>query len=177
MRKTTCRCRIAEERKLPLADAARLKLQRDMDFWVRLEQGNEASGSISLTVRVENHTSESIRLKRVEAEAYGYPLEKNLASGKSHEWTMKDLPAASVAEIDMAQLPVEFALTCPERGGAMGGESNSTQASELPVLPDLDLVFESVREVDVYIPRSLGTLRHGNEFIGNHGRPLLHLKD
>jgi len=165
-------CRIAEQRTLPLADAARLKLQRDMDFWVRLEQGNEAGGSISMTVRVENHSSELIRLKRVETETYVHPLEINLASDESHEWTMKDLPAASVADIDRARLPVNISLTGPERRGATQDESDSTQSSELPLLPDLDLVFESVREVDVYIPRSLGTLRHGNEFIGNIRRPL-----
>jgi hypothetical protein len=170
-------CRIAEQRKLPLADAARLELQRDMDFWVGLEQSDEAGSSISMTVRVENHTSEPIRLKRVEAEGYEFPLEINLASGKSHEWIMKDLPAASVAEIDMARLPVNIALMGPEGRGATQGESDSAQSIELPVLPDLDLVFESVREVDVYIPRSLGTLRHGNEFIVNHSRSLLHPKD
>jgi hypothetical protein len=164
-------CRIAEERKLPLADAARLKLQRDMDFRVRLEQGDEAGDSIALIVCVENHAREPVRLKRIEAEAYEYLLNKDLACGESHEWTMKDLPETSVAEVDTALLPIDLALTCPERRGVLEGESDSTHISELPVLPDLVLVFESVREVDVYIPRALGTLQHGNEFIrGNDGR-------
>jgi hypothetical protein len=168
-------CRIAEERKLPLADTARLKLQRDMDFRVRLEQGNETCSSITLTVWVENHASEPVRLRQVEAEAYEYPLNIDLACGETYEWTMQDLPATSLAEIDMANLPIELVLTCPERRNTTESDNGSTQASELPVLPDLVLAFESMREADAYIPRSLGTLRHGNEFIEeNRGRPLPH---
>ena len=171
-------CRIAEERKLPLTDAARLKLQRDLDFQGTLERESEDCDSIVLTMRVENHAREPVCLKRVESEGYEYSLNVVLALDESHEWTMKDLPAASVAEIDVAKLPVDFALTCPERRGAMGSESDLTQAGELPVLPDLIFVFESEREVDVYIPRSLGTLRHANEFIrGNNGESSLHLED
>ena len=85
-----------------------------------------------------------------------------LACGESHQWTMKDLPSDSLAEVDTSKLPLRFTLQCPERGG-VSPDAGSGPDGELPVLPDLALVFESLREVDVYVPRSLGTLRHGNE--------------
>ena len=159
-------CRVSEERTLPLADAARLKLQRDLDFQGTLERESGECDSIVLTMRVENYAREPVRLKRVESEGYEYLLNVGLARGESHEWTMKDLPASSVAEINVAELPVDFVLTCPERRGHTGDESDLTEAGKLPVLPNLVLVFESEREVDVYIPRSLGTLRHANELFG-----------
>ena len=158
-------CRVAEERKLPLSDAARLKLQRDLDFRGTLARKSKNSSSIVLTMRVENHATEPVLLKRVESETYKHPLNVDVTGGESYEWTMKDLPESSIAEIDVAELPIDFALTCPERQKALKGENQSIYTDKLPVLPDLVLVFESERVVDVYIPRSLGTLRHANEFI------------
>ena len=55
------------------------------------------------------------------------------------------------------RLPLERSFVAPERQPA--------RAEASPELPGLMLVFTAVREADVYVPRSLGTLRHGNEFL------------
>ena len=49
----------------------------------------------------------------------------------------------------------------PERQPA--GAAEAPQAS--PELPGLMLVFTRVREAYGYVSRSLGTVRHGNEFL------------
>jgi small nuclear ribonucleoprotein (snRNP)-like protein len=155
-------CRMDEERKLPLADAARLRMQRDMDFWITLEHSADADNGVSMSLRIENHTDEPLYLSHLETDEYRYPLDVSLASDEAHTWTLTNLPAACLAEVDMERLPVKACLTGPERQS--GPVADDTTDIDLHALPDLELVFHSVREVDVYIPRSLGTVRHGNEF-------------
>jgi hypothetical protein len=156
-------CRIVEERKLPLADTARLRLQRDMDFWMTLEHSEAALNGISLRLRVENHANEPIRIRRLEAEGYSHKLAISLSSGESHEWILDDLPATSLGGIDRLQLPIEAAMIGPERKNVPAPQNPEIMDNDLFELPDIELVFDSMREVDVYVPRSIGTLRHGNE--------------
>ena len=45
----------------------------------------------------------------------------------------------------------------------IGLEDGVPPPEDLPPLPDVELVIESEREVDVCLPRSVGVVRHGGE--------------
>jgi hypothetical protein len=158
-------CRIDEELKLPLADAARLRMQRDMDFWITLQRSEDADNGVSMSLRIENHTDEPVYLRHIETDNYRHPLDVSLARDETHAWTLTDLPTSCLSEVDMERLPIEIGLIGPERQSGPAAEGQDAANTDQPVLPDLELVFHSVREVDVYVPRNLGTVRHGNEFI------------
>jgi len=84
-----------------------------------------------------------------------------LAPGETLEWCLNDLPPDVLAGLERERLPLALSFVVPERQPAKAGEAPDAS----PELPGLMLVFTAVCEADVYVPRSLGTVRHGNEFL------------
>lgn len=160
-------CYLNSENNLPLSDASRLMMQRKMDFSLHIETKSEDENKINFTLEIINRDDQNLTISHIEAsDAYQYKIEKLLLPGDSIKVTLDNLPNSCLSTMDMDTLPIELALIAPER------QSSETSVSEdevenvrFPALPDLTLVFDTQRGVDIYIPRSKGLLRHGGEFI------------
>ncbi len=151
-------CRINEETRLPLGDELRLSLQRDLDFWIKLERSEDAPSGLSLSLRLESFSEQVIRCKKIVGEGYCYTLNTEIRKGETREWVLNDIPETLLAVVNRDSLPVEGMLIAPER---RAGEKMVTQDIEQH-LPDLFLVMESERQVDVFLPRTSAVLRHAS---------------
>jgi len=151
-------CALPQEQQLPLGDAARLVLQRNLDFRLRFTLAGER---MVLELSVRNCGEREVRVHRVEAVGYQRRIERSIGGGETLEWRLDDLPADVLVGLDRERLPLELAFVAPERQT----EGAAKQPVAPPALPELMLVLTTVREADVYVPRALGTVRHGNEFL------------
>ncbi len=159
-------CYLGSENKLPLSDASRLMMQRKMDFHILVTQRevNEEM-RVDMTLRVTNRDSQNIAIWQVEgADGFSHEVDEMLVPGETLTIELKSLPPATLTNIDIDELPVELSLIAPERQ-ANPDDEEAHEAQRYPALPRLMLVFDTIRGVDIYIPRSKGLLRHGGEFI------------
>jgi hypothetical protein len=137
-------------------------LQRNLDFRLRFTL---ADAKVVLELSVHNCGERDVRVNRVEAVGYQRRIERSIAPGDTLEWRLDDLPRDVLVGLEPERLPLQLAFVAPERQpGAAAPETP-------PELPELTLVFTAVREADVYVPRALGTVRHGNEFLERTGNP------
>ncbi len=158
-------CYLNTENHLPLSDASRLMMQRKMDFQLHLARQKDDDDQLILTLQITNRDDQDIAIWRIEgSEGYVHEVDELLTPGDTTNIILKDLPAACTANVDREQLPVDLALVAPERQEAEEG-GIVHEDIRYPALPDLHLVFDTIRGVDVYIPRSKGLLRHGSEFL------------
>ena len=168
-------CQVNEESRLPLRDANRLMLQRVIDFHIYLGLSDESPQHVVFRLQLINKGNKTISLCRIENDkGYQYPLERKLAADESITIELLDLPKESLVEVRQDQLPLTLSLIAPERiaddAGVAAGDgidaSDEQPGSQYPALPDVTLVYFSARDVDVYIPRSRGLVRHGAEYVG-----------
>ncbi len=160
-------CYLNTENNLPLSDASRLMMQRKMDFSLHIERKSNLDNDINFTLEIINRDDLSLAISRIEAtDAYQYKIEKLLSPDDSIKVLLDNLPSSCLSTIDLDALPITLSLIAPER------QSSETSVAEdevenirYPALPDLTLVFDTQRVVDIYIPRSKGLLRHGGEFL------------
>jgi hypothetical protein len=157
-------CYLDMENEFSLNDASRLMIQRNMDFEVGLEQD---SAGIDYRLKVINSGTQEIRLRRIKGpEGFEHKIGKTLREGQTLEIQIKNLPIACLSSVDKSQLPISLKLIAPERQEDEQAVDGDGQAASIyPPLPDLSLDFQTFREVDVYLPRSKGLLRHAGEFI------------
>ncbi|MBW2444504.1 MAG: hypothetical protein JRG83_01125 [Deltaproteobacteria bacterium] len=153
-------CRTRTEHGFPLTDPERLQLNRQIDFFVTREEPDLPGGLPVLSVRVENRGAEPIYLKRVEGPGYSRPVDALAPPGGVASLRCDDLPASFFEGLDADTLPAEVAL----RAEPVPGEV-SIEPDEMPPLPDLKLIVEVAREVDLLLPRSHSVLRHGGSRI------------
>lgn len=157
-------CHIADKNSLPLADIERLQLQRDMEFKLSVATSEKAMNGIEFSIKIRSHSEQPIRIKQIQSNDYQHVIDTTLNKGESLELTLNDLPRESIAEIDTEQLPCELILTAP--GQQTDSDKSANQENPAPcTIPALHLHYESIREVDIYVPRTVGTVRHGAEFI------------
>ena len=159
-------CYLGSENNLPLSDASRLMMQRKMDFHIVVTQRevNEEM-RVDMTLRITNRDSQNIAIWHVEGpDDFSHEVDEMLAPGETLTIELKSLPPAALTNIDMNALPVELSLIAPERQ-ANADDEEAQEAQRYPALPRLTLVFDTIRGVDIYIPRGKGLLRHGGEFI------------
>ena len=168
-------CQINEESRLPLRDANRLMLQRVLDFHIHLGLSDENPQQIIFTLKLANKGDKTISLCQIEDDnGYQHQIGRKLAPEENITIELTDLPERSLAEIGHDQLPLSLPLIAPERvatdsGAAQkdGVDSNvEEQTLRYPALPNVTLVYNSTRAVDVYVPRSHGLIRHGGEYVG-----------
>ncbi len=159
-------CYLGSENNLPLSDASRLMMQRKMDFHIVVTQRevNEEM-RVDMTLRITNRDSQNIAIWHVEGpDDFSHEVDEMLAPGETLTIELKSLPPAALTNIDMNALPVELSLIAPERQ-ANADDEEAHEAQRYPALPRLTLVFDTIRGVDIYIPRGKGLLRHGGEFV------------
>ena len=159
-------CYLGSENNLPLSDASRLMMQRKMDFHIVVTQRevNEEM-RVDMTLRITNRDSQNIAIWHVEGpDDFSHEVDEMLAPGETLSIELKSLPPVALTNIDMNALPVELSLIAPERQ-ANADDEEAHEAQRYPALPRLTLVFDTIRGVDIYIPRGKGLLRHGGEFV------------
>ncbi len=159
-------CYLNTENNLPLSDASRLMMQRKMDFNCHLDNKTDDENQISFALEITNLDDQDIIISHIEdSENYQHPINKILAPNDSINILLSDLPDSCLSGIDLELLPISLSLIAPERQDAGSAEADDDEEIRYPALPDLTLVFDTFRDVDIYIPRSKGLLRHGSEFI------------
>jgi hypothetical protein len=145
-------CRRRGEHRFLLTSSEQLRVNRDLDFTLRLSPA-EGGGPPRLDVRVTNRGRTPVKLLHLEKDEYRHPLDLDVPPGDSTEFSVEDLPD-DLPELDRV---VEVTLQ------RVGLEEGAPPPKDLPPLPDVELVIESEREVDLCLPRSVGVVRHGGE--------------
>lgn len=153
-------CRIHEEQRLPLGDDLRLSIQRDLDFWIRLDSKADAPGGVALSLTVRNYSDHVIHCKEIVGDNYQHALDARLRKGDELQWAVNDLPDSITTSIDRNSLPIDIAYIAPERDPEVPRTTGAASTAPADMLPDLDIVFEYVREADVFVPRTHAALRH-----------------
>ena len=160
-------CSLNTENNLPLSDASRLMMQRKMDFNCHLDKKTDDTNQINFALEITNLDDQDIAISHIEdRENYQHPINKTLAPDGSINILLNDLPESCLSSIDLELLPISLSLIAPERQDTeLSKTDDDLEEVSYPALPDLTLVFDTFRDVDIYIPRSKGLLRHGSEFI------------
>jgi hypothetical protein len=153
-------CRVREEARLPLGDPLRLSIQRDLDFWIHVDHSSKQPGHFDMKLKIQCYSSQVIYCKQVEGGDFLFPVESYLRKGESFECILEAIPEALMAQYKTDVWPVEFTLIAPERLAPMAENKTSMPMSNTG-LPNLELVIESERAVDIFAPRALAVLRHG----------------
>lgn len=160
-------CKVTHTQEIDLDDLGRLALQRDLDFIYTLYE--EENGIFALDVSVHYFGDEPLKLIRVkggdddkdvaqQTRNYKHRLNKNLKKGDAVSFTLNKLPAETLIDLDKNILPLSFEMI-----------SEARRKSDLPkdyfeqqkFLPEIELEIESTHIADVYLPRTIATLRHG----------------
>jgi len=149
--------RIAEQQRLDLAAPERLRLLRDLDFVVRLEQSRDSKSGVRLALEIANLGAKTVHLLGLEADGYSHRLDLELAAGSRRSLAIDDLPPELVADVSCEALPCEISLLresveADQRPDAIGQPN---------LLPEVELVIQAEREVDLCLPRTHALLRHG----------------
>ena len=153
-------CHVKNTHSFTLSDIEHIEMQRDIDVTVFMSEGDE--NNILIDVEVYYYGHKTMHLHHLEAENYHHEIGETLKRGQSISFCLNNLPKALLTDIDVKLLPIQFEMISSERlDGAEPPEENDIYQS---LLPDIDLFFEAERIVDVYIPRSLGRVRHSGEF-------------
>lgn len=156
-------CRIHEEQRLPLGDDLRLSIQRDLDFWIRLDSKAGMPGGITLSLKVRNYSDHVIHCKQIAGDNYQHTLDARLHKGDELQWVLNDLPDPVTTSIDRNALPIDIAFIAPERDPEAPRATGADAKAATVILPDLDIVFDYVREADVFVPRTRAALRHASK--------------
>lgn len=143
-------CRMVGEHRLGFCDPGQLRVNRNLDFVVRLERGE---ATVNLHVHVTNNGPREIALHAVEAGEFRREFDLAVKPGADGSFEIDDLPASLWEGVDLPSGTVEYAFKA----------GHSQQDSSLPRLPDIALVIQADREVDVLLPRSVGLVRHAGE--------------
>lgn len=153
-------CEIHEEQRLPIGDELRMSLQRDLDFWIRLDSREGVPEEIALSIRMRNYSDHVIHCKQIVGDNYQHSLDARLQKGEERQWLLSDLPESIAAPIDRKSLPIEIAFIAPERTSENPGVAQADETEAAVTLPDLEIAFDRVREADVFAPRTRAVLRH-----------------
>lgn len=155
-------CRIRHTHGIALDDIERLTLLRDMDCSYFLYEENE--GVLALDILIAYFGSEPLKLIAVKDDnpekKYRHRINKTLKHGQSISFTLSNLPQNTFKNLSTDILPLEFEMISEDRREDDVPEENEIYQS---ILPDFELEISSTHIADVYLPRSLATLRHGAE--------------
>lgn len=156
-------CHLSSENKLPLSDASLLMMQRKMDFRISLTQPDDEDLNPVYALQISNRDEQDIAIWRIEdSNGYAHEVDEMLTAGDTVNIILKDLPQSALNNIDPETLPVSLHLIAPERQETTA-KQNDEEEIDFPGLPDLTLIYDTVRDVDVYIPRGRGLLRHASQ--------------
>ena len=159
-------CSVTHAHKIDLDDLTRLSLQRDLDFHYNLFE--EKDGEFALDVKIDSFGAEPMKLIGVKGgdddknvaektRNYQHKLNKTLNQGESISFTLKKLPTETFEKMDKALLPLSFDMVSEAR---REGKLPEEYFIHQKILPELKLEIESTHITDVYLPRTVATVRH-----------------
>jgi len=162
-------CKINDVHQIDIDDLARLSLQRDLDFSYYLYE--EDNGELALDVVLAYFGAEPLRVLAVKGgdddktvsqkmKDYHYKINQTLKHEQSISFTLSNMPQESFENFNKELLPMEFEMIAEDRREGDVPEENEIYQS---ILPELKLELQSTHIADVYVPRTLATLRHGAE--------------
>lgn len=151
-------CRVNHHHQIELDDVERLTLQRDMDFNYYLYEENK--GELALDIVISYYGNEPLRIISVKGKNYHHKINKALKRDESISFTLSQLPKETFQNFNLDILPLEFDMVAEDRREDDVPVENEIYQS---ILPDFELELESIHIADVYVPRTLATLRHAAE--------------
>ncbi len=159
-------CTVKRKDSLCLADVERMSLQRDIDMEIMIV---EEDSNIIIDLLISYHGGQKLKIIAIQDEDgtsnYYHSIDQTISHKGSLSLRLDDLPEQFTRKVNINQLPIEYAMIAPERREADSPESPIENEVYQELLPELKLVFYSERIADVYIPRSMGVLRNGADFI------------
>ena len=139
-----------------VSDSERLRLNRDIDFFMKWtpeqKKGRRKFKSI-FQCRIRNFGDKPIRVCRFEKEDYEHKIDIEILPGADADFKVKDLPAEFFSGNLHPETEQAMILESPHRG--------EHQESAERWLPEINLVIEGERVLDLCLPRSKAILRHG----------------
>jgi len=153
-------CHVKGKHCFTLSDIEHIEMQRDIDIAVYMSEGEQEK--ILIDVEVFYYGYKPMKLIGFEADGYQHSIDTVLNKGESISLCLNDVPECLLGDVDLKLLPLQFEMISPER--RKGKEPPAENEVYQSFLPEIGLVFEAERVVDVYIPRSRGKVRHSGEF-------------
>lgn len=158
-------CSIKRKHTININDIKRMSLQRDLDMNVKIMELNK---QIKFSISLSYFGHHKLKLISLKEDSHNEPpyyqkINHTLKHDGTHTLQLDNLPARFTENIKTEYLPLNFSMVAPER--QQSDEASTTNEVYQELLPKLKLAFYTERVADVYIPRSLGTLRHSGEYI------------
>jgi len=139
-----------------ISDSERLRLNRDIDFFLKWtperKKGRRKFKSL-FDCRIQNFGDKPIRICRLEKGDYEHQLDIEILPGNDAEFQVKNLPAKLFSGELQPEIEHTMILESPHRG--------EHQEKAESWLPEVNLVIEGERVLDLCLPRSKAILRHG----------------
>ena len=149
-------CREKHETYFLVSDSERLRLNRDIDFFMKWTPGKKKGRRKIKAVfhcRIRNFRDTPIRICRLEKDEYEHKLDIEIEPGGDADFEVKDLPPDLFSENAPPEIEHTMVLESPHRG--------EHQEKAESWLPEVNLVIEGERVLDLCLPRSRAVLRHG----------------
>jgi hypothetical protein len=139
-----------------ISDSERLRLNRDIDFFLKWtperKKGRRKFKSL-FDCRIQNFGDKPIRICRLEKGDYEHQIDIEILPGNDAEFQVKNLPAGLFSGELQPEIEHTMILESPHRG--------EHQEKAESWLPEVNLVIEGERVLDLCLPRSKAILRHG----------------
>ena len=161
-------CRVTHVHQIDLDDLMRLSLQRDIDFSYYLYEDDD---TLLLDIVLTYFGPETLNVIAViggdddkevsdDIKNYHHDINQSLKHNQSISFTLNNLPQESFLNLNKELLPLEFEMISEDRREGEAPPENEIYQS---ILPEIKLQLESTHFSDVYVPRTISTLRHGAE--------------
>jgi len=156
-------CQIKRKDSLNIADVERMSMQRNIDMEIMII---EEDGKIILDFIISYFGIHKLKIIAIQGKdshkKYYHKIDQTIKRHGSLSLRLDDLPSETTEKVDIHHLPIEFSMIAPERRESEAPIENVVYQE---LLPELELVFYTERVADVYIPRSIGVLRNGADYI------------
>lgn len=139
-----------------VSDSERLRLNRDIDFflkWIPEKKKGRKKIKGVFQCRIQNFGESPIRVCRLEKGEYQHPVDIEIEPGEDAEFEVKNLSADIFSDKTLPEIEHTMVLESPHRG--------EHQENAESWLPEVNLVMEAERVLDLCLPRSRAVLRHG----------------
>lgn len=137
-----------------LSRLERMQMNRNLDFIVApLRNGDDLVG---VSLSVENHGQADVVVKRCEGPGFSKEIGALLRPGATLTEEITELPPGALGRQSILLERLE--LRADQRLGEV-----ALIPDRAPVLPDIRLIVQAARAVDLIMPRSRAILRHGGE--------------
>ncbi len=144
--------------RLPLREPERLRINRDLDFVVRLPEAPDDSDRRGFWIWIENHGDHPVRVREITGPGVHETPEVEIEPRASREFAITRLPDPVWEGASLEDAPAEVSLRGAQRGAG-------DDAADPARLPDLTLVLELERVADLCLPRLRAAVRHGGEMV------------